>query len=142
MNDKIKFSVSIKINRALSAVYHSFADNKIMSQYFTTDAGAPITKAGETIKWKWGKEEADVIINEVIENKSVAFRWKGYKVDYDVFTLFEFTYENGHTNVKVTEEGWNKDDAGIESSLANCSGWENMLCCMKAWTEHNIDLRK
>ena len=141
MKDKIKFTNSIVINKPLQEVYNSFIDNEIICSYFTTNSSAPIKRSGETIKWKWNNDEADIFINEVVENKTVSFSWKGYKVDYNIFAVFDFLETDGKTIVKVTEMGWNKDDAGIASSHANCSGWQDMLCCMKAWIEYKIDLR-
>jgi uncharacterized protein YndB with AHSA1/START domain len=48
----------------------------------------------------------------------------------------------GSTLVRVAESGWKQDPRGLKSSYGNCYGWTQMLCCLKAWVEHDINLRK
>ena len=40
------------------------------------------------------------------------------------------------------EGGWKQDPRCLESSYGNCHGWTPMPCCLKAWVEHGIKLRK
>lgn len=140
--EKIKFKVAVRINKPLAEVFKAFTDNTIISNYFVTEASAPIRAAGDKIIWKWGEHSSEITITEYTENKSVAFSWQGYKVEYDVHCSFEFEEKDGKTKVTVTEEGWQKDDEGIVSSLANSEGWTDMLSSMKAWVQYGIDLRK
>ena len=140
--EKIKFKVAVSINKPLAEVFKAFVDNTIIVNYFTTGASAPIKAAGEKIHWEWGKDNTDILITEYTENKTVSFTWPGYKVDYNTNVRFDFEEKNGKTVVTVTEEGWRGDDEGIKSSLANNSGWTDMLYCMKAWILYGIDLRK
>lgn len=44
--------------------------------------------------------------------------------------------------VTIAEAGWRDDEAGVSSSYQNCEGWTQMLCCLKAWLEHGINLRE
>lgn len=140
--EKIKFKVAVKINKPIAEVFRAFTDSTIISNYFVTEASAPIKAAGDKITWKWGEHSTEITITEYTENKSVAFSWPGYKVEYDVQCRFEFEEKSGATTVTVTEEGWKKDDEGINSSLANSEGWTDMLSSMKVWVMYGIDLRK
>ena len=38
--------------------------------------------------------------------------------------------------------GWRDTPKGQKSSYGNCFGWTQMLCCLKAWVEHRINLRQ
>jgi hypothetical protein len=50
--------------------------------------------------------------------------------------------EDKSTMVSITESGWKQDEKGLESSYGNCSGWAHMSCCLKAFVEYGINLRK
>ena len=45
------------------------------------------------------------------------------------------------TMVQISESGWRDNPKGLESSYGNCSGWMHMACCLKAFLEHDINLR-
>ena len=44
------------------------------------------------------------------------------------------------TMVEIKEEGWRENQGALEASSGNCQGWSQMLCAMKAWIEHGINL--
>ena len=46
------------------------------------------------------------------------------------------------TLVKISEGSWRETQDGLQGSYQNCQGWMQMSCCLKAWLEHGIDLRK
>jgi hypothetical protein len=50
--------------------------------------------------------------------------------------------DDGGTLVRVVEGGWRESPQGLRSSYLNCSGWTQMLCCLKAHAEHGVNLRK
>jgi uncharacterized protein YndB with AHSA1/START domain len=49
--------------------------------------------------------------------------------------------DDGRTLVTIAEEGWRDTDAARQASYGNCEGWTGMLCAMKVWLEHGINLR-
>ena len=62
--------------------------------------------------------------------------------DYNTTVTMTFAEVEGGTMVEVAEEGWRDTDAARNGSYGNCQGWSQMLCCMKAWIEHGINLRE
>jgi uncharacterized protein YndB with AHSA1/START domain len=50
--------------------------------------------------------------------------------------------DDGRTLVSISEEGWRPTDAALQASYGNCHGWTQMLCALKAWLEHGINLRE
>ena len=46
------------------------------------------------------------------------------------------------TIVKISESGWKESDEDLKRSYSNCMGWSQMLCALKMWTEHAINLRE
>ncbi len=53
-------------------------------------------------------------------------------------------FHDGDTRTLVTtsEAGWRETDTGLKASYGNCMGWTQMLCALKAWVEHGINLRE
>jgi hypothetical protein len=49
---------------------------------------------------------------------------------------------DGRTLVTITEQGWRETARGLRASYGNCEGWTGMLCAMKVWLEHGINLRE
>jgi coproporphyrinogen III oxidase len=49
--------------------------------------------------------------------------------------------EDGRTLVSISEEGWRQTPEGLKNCIGNKGGRMHMLCCMKAYIEHGINLR-
>lgn len=45
-------------------------------------------------------------------------------------------------NDKAAEQGWRDTPGSLKASYGNCEGWTGMLCAMKVWIEHGINLRQ
>jgi hypothetical protein len=43
--------------------------------------------------------------------------------------------------VKIHETGWRDTPEGEKATFGNCEGWTGMLCAMKVFVEHGINLR-
>ena len=50
--------------------------------------------------------------------------------------------DSDSTLVRVSESGWKENDKDLNSSYMNCMGWTQMVCCLKAYAEYGINLRK
>ena len=62
---------------------------------------------------------------------------------YKTMVTMKFSaLDNGQrTLVEIAEEGWREDQSALEASYGNCQGWSQMLCALKAWLEHGLNLR-
>ena len=49
--------------------------------------------------------------------------------------------EGDRTLVTISEQGWRETQGGLDASYGNCMGWSQMLCALKMWIEHGINLR-
>ncbi|WP_223181498.1 hypothetical protein [Sphingopyxis sp. LK2115] len=49
--------------------------------------------------------------------------------------------DDGRTLVEIAEEGWRENQGALKASYGHCEGWTQMLCALKAWLEHGINLR-
>lgn len=48
---------------------------------------------------------------------------------------------NGTPWHQISESGWRSDPEGIKASYGNAGDWMHMMCCMKGYLEHGINLR-
>jgi uncharacterized protein YndB with AHSA1/START domain len=142
---ELKFDVYAKIGRPVAEVFSAVTDPGQLSAYFTTGgASAPLAE-GATVIWKFGDYpgEIAVTVTKLLPNERIEFSWDAEEGDYQTAVVMSFAaLDDGGTLVRVSETGWRQDPQGLRSSYSNCSGWTQMLCCLKAWAEHGINLRR
>ena len=145
---QLSFSVSAHVSRPVAEVYEAVADPGLLSRYFTTGGAKGRLETGATVSWDFhdfpGAFPVEVVAAEPGER--IVLRWEanedgpaGYK------TLVTITFEpvgEERTKVTIAEEGWRETEAGLRASYGNCMGWSQMLCALKAWLEHGINLRE
>jgi uncharacterized protein YndB with AHSA1/START domain len=57
----------------------------------------------------------------------------------------EMTFEaldDESTLVSISEGSWPETQKGLDRSYGNCHGWTQMSCCLKAYVEYGVNLRK
>lgn len=87
---------------------------------------------------------------EVERDKRIVLRWDATKNTAapdasgarrtNVIMTFE-PIDGDRTLVRITEDGWLETPEGLAASYGNCEGWTGMLCAMKVWLEHGLNLR-
>ena len=145
------FSVEAYIARPAAEVYEAVADPDILSRYFTTGGAKGRLEAGATAWWDFADFPGPFPV-EVIEaepRRRIVFRWASSEdvppgnTAGKTTVTFDFTaLEDGRTHVAVSETGWSESEAGLKASYDNCYGWTQMLCALKAYLEHGINLRE
>lgn len=151
----LKFSVSGRISKPVEEVFEAVADPASLSGYFTTGGASGRVESGATVMWEFHDYPGafPVKIVAVEPNRKIVFEWQANDTDpvdaadapspYDttVTMTFEPIDDGRRTLVTIFEEGWRPTEAGRKSSYGNCMGWSQMLCAMKGWVEHGINLR-
>lgn len=151
----LQFQVSIRIARPVHDVFEAVADPDQLSRYFTTGGARGRMDTGATVMWDFhdfpGAFPVEVV--EVEQDRKIVFRWQANEgvsegaplvdVDYktEVTMIFE-PLDDGRTLISVTEHGWRETQTGLNGSYGNCMGWTQMICALKAWLEHGINLRE
>ncbi len=141
------------IRKPVEEVFEAVADPKQLSGYFTTGGAVGRLQTGATVTWDFHDFPGafPVHVVEVIENRRIVLRWDAADQDEEAgksgayqtqVTLGFEPLEDGRTLVTITEEGWRQTPAGMRSALSNCEGWTGMLCAMKVFLEHGINLRQ
>lgn len=146
----MKFKVSARIGKPVAKVFEAVADPAQLSEYFTTGGAKGRIEPGATVTWDFHDYPGafPVYIREVVENEKIVLEWetddKGTDEKYltEVVMTFEPLDDNSRTLVTITETGWRETQSGLDTSYGNCMGWSQMLCAMKAWLEHGINLRE
>lgn len=155
---ELKFSVSGRINRPVRDVFEAVVDPAELSHYFTTGGAKGRLEAGATVIWDFADFPGafPVTVIEVEPDSKIVLRWAATDgsahevtgkqpktVAYETTVTMEFrALDDGRTLVTISEEGWHETEGGLKACLGNCQGWSQMLCAMKAWVEHRINLRE
>ncbi|MES2905692.1 MAG: SRPBCC domain-containing protein [Pseudomonadota bacterium] len=140
-----KFEIFVLVEKPVAQVYAAVYEPQQLSKYFTTGGASAPLQAGETVTWEFhdfpGAFPVKVLKSE--QKRVIAFEWEANEGGYNTTTEFSFEDLGPHTTkVTVKESGWQHTQKGLESSYGNCFGWTHMLCCLKVWLEHGINLRE
>ena len=155
---ELKFRVAARIARPVHDVFEAVADPGQLSEYFTTGGAKGRLETGATVMWDFhdypGAFPVEVV--EVVPDQRIVLQWKanegeppnvegGEMTEVDYSTTVTMTFkplDDGRTLVEIAEEGWRINEGALKASYGNCQGWSQMLCALKAWLEHGINLRE
>ena len=158
----LKFKVMIHVGRPVGEVFEAVADPKQLSSYFTTGGASGRLEPGKTVTWDFhdfpGAFPVEVV--EVVPDEKIILKWDAAEGEppnvenasrpematapYKTTVTMTFTpIDDGQrTLVEIREEGWRENQGALDASYGNCQGWSQMLCALKAWLEHGINLRE
>lgn len=141
---ELKFKVSGRIAKPVHEVYEAVADPKQLSSYFTTGGAQGRLEPGNDVTWDFhdfpGAFPVEVI--ETVQDQRIVLKWDADEGRKTTVTMSFEGLEGERTLVTITEEGWRENEAGLKASYDNCEGWTGMLCAMKMYVEHGINLRE
>lgn len=141
---QLKFEVFGKIAKPVTEVFDAVYNPHKLSGYFTTaGASAPLDE-GTTVTWDFADFPGafPVHVRQVERDRLIVLEWQAADGDYLTQVRLEFEpLNNDGTIVRISESGWKETPDGLKSSYGNCMGWTQMLCCLKVYVEHGINLR-
>ena len=157
----LKFRVAGRISKPVHEVFEAVADPAKLSNYFTTGGAQGRLKTGATVTWDFhdypGAFPVEVV--EVVPDEKIVLRWDASEGEapnledasrpematapYKTTVTMTFTPLDGDSRplVEIKEEGWRENEGALQASYGNCQGWSQMLCALKMWVEHGINLR-
>ncbi len=148
---ELKFEISGRINKPVEEVFEAVVNPTELSGYFTTGGAEGRLETGATASWKFHDfpNTIPVTVIEVEQNRRIVLRWEADETTgepdgpYDTSVTLRFeALDGGRTLVSIAEEGWRHNQTGLKSSYSHCSGWMQMLCSLKGYLEHGINLRE
>ena len=146
----LKFKVSGRISKPLEKVFEAVVNPDHLSHYFTTGGAQGRLETGATVTWDFadfpGAFPVEVV--EVVPNEKIVLHWgaadgtpdQGGSYDTTVTMTFA-ALEDGRTLVTIGESGWRDTVAAQKAAFGNCEGWTGILCALKVYIEHGINLR-
>jgi uncharacterized protein YndB with AHSA1/START domain len=144
-----EFTVFMHVGRPPAEVYEAVADPAILSRYFTTGGAVGRLESGQVVQWDFADFPGafPVEVEQALPPERIVLRWARHGEGADVAqnrVTFAFLPVDDGTRTKVTvhEAGWSDTPEGRTGSYGNCMGWAQMLCALKAWMEHGINLRE
>lgn len=143
-----RFEIAGRIARPVHDVFGSVVDPATLSRYFTTGGAQGRLESGAMVTWSFADAPGafPVHVVEVVPDRRVVLRWQGADdggAPYETTVTMSFEpLEDERTLVRIAEEGWRDTPEGRAASYGNCEGWSHMLCAMKAWLEHGVNLRE
>jgi uncharacterized protein YndB with AHSA1/START domain len=138
-----RFEVQLKIQKPVEEVFDAVVDPKKLSGYFTKTASGPLAE-GTTVEWSFAEVPGafPVKVLHIVKNGRIVLEWEATEGGYDTRVEMVFKpLEGGATMEQIRESGWRDTPKGVESSYGNCGGWMHMMCCLKGYLEHSINLR-
>ena len=147
---EFKLKVSGRIAKPVHEVFEAVVDPAKLSNYFTTGGAKGRLASGATVTWDFADFPGafPVQVVEVVADKRIVLKWGAADGGdgagaYDTTVTMEFEQlEDGRTLVTIAEAGWRETEAGLKSCIGNTEGWTGMLCALKVWIEHGINLRE
>lgn len=154
---ELQFRVAARIAKPVHEVFEAVADPAKLSHYFTTGGAKGRLATGATVMWDFDDYPGafPVHVIEVVEDEKIVLEWQanegeapnvegGELKDADYRTRVTMSFkglDDGRTLVEIAEEGWRENQGALGASYGNCQGWSQMLCALKVWIEHGINLR-
>ncbi|UJQ94381.1 SRPBCC family protein [Mariluticola halotolerans] len=140
----LKFTVSGRIAKPVHEVFEAVADPQKLSGYFTTGGAKGRLESGAVVSWDFhdfpGAFPVEVV--EVMPDEKIVLKWDADDGRKTLVTMAFSGLDDGRTLVQITEEGWRETPEGLKASYGNCEGWTGMLCALKVYVEHGINLRE
>ncbi len=142
---ELKFRIQTKIQKPVEEVFDAVYNPTKITQYFTTGSASGPLHEGANVTWRFADYPGDVplSVKKVIPNKLIEFAWEAMDGGYN--THVELAFEPlgpKETLASISEGTWKENQKGLDASYGNCYGWMQMSCCLKAYLEYGINLRK
>jgi len=136
------YEVQLKILRPVHDVFEAVVDPKHLAGYFVAAASGRLVE-GATVLWRFAEVpgEHPVEVRQVVADQRVVFTWAADDGDRITVEMIFKALDGGATMVQIRESGWRATPAGVAGSYGNCAGWMHMMCCLKAYLEHGLNLR-
>ena len=142
---ELRFQVYGKIRKPVADVFDAVVNPKKLSGYFTTGGSSGALVPGSTVTWDFADFPGafPVHVREVVPERLIVLQWQAADGEYDTTVRMEFeALDDRSTLIRISESGWKETQKGLDSSYGNCSGWMQMLCCLKVYAEQGKNLRE
>jgi uncharacterized protein YndB with AHSA1/START domain len=143
MDTSLEIKVALTMLQPTPVVFEAIVDPAKMSGYFIA-TGSGRMEQNSTVTWSFPEMDMSfpVQVHEVKKDTSTSFAWGDTTGNETMVYITLNPVREGATQVVVMEKSRPNDEAGIKWLKGNTEGWANFLCCLKAYLEYGINLRK
>ena len=135
--------VGLLMRTPADRVFDALRDPAKTTKFWYTKSSGMMTP-GAKLRWEWEMYGAstEVTVDEVDENRRIAFRWSGYDPTAPTHVEFRFDARGPDaTYVEIVETGFSGDgDTVVEHVAESTAGFTFVLCSLKAYLEHDLVL--
>lgn len=133
---------SIQIQKNVQEVFEAIVNADQMSNYFIEKASGNLEE-DQTVLWKFREfeDEFPVTGQDIVPFQYISFDWSG-GANGMLVEIFLLEANATSTIVRIKESSMSNDEQGILQAIGQTEGWANFLACLKAYLEHNINLRQ
>ncbi len=143
MKDNIHtVKTELAIRKPVNEVFQAFIDPEITTKFWFTHSTGKLEE-GASITWEWRmyNVSAPVKVLEVVENQKILIEWGETPETSIVKWVFNPINDN-LTFLTITNYGFQGNEDGILNQIKDATkGFTFVLCGLKAWLEHKIQLR-
>jgi putative acetyltransferase len=138
---RLQVKTELLVQKPVAEVFDAVADPKKLCRHFTATSSGSM-REGSPVRWTWDvhPEGFDVKIRQFKKNHLISFEWPATGGPTAIELRFEPESPSA-TLVKIVENGWESDAAGIAHLAGQTHGWTGFLCGLKAFCEFGINLR-
>jgi uncharacterized protein YndB with AHSA1/START domain len=143
---ELKFKVFGIIKKPLNEVFDAVYNPDKLSGYFTTGGSSGPLDEGKSVTWDFADFPGafPVHVKQTILNEKIVLEWSSASGNFNTTVELNFKKLNStSTLVEISESGWKEDNQkNLDESYSHCMGWQQMICCLKVYTEHGFNLRE
>jgi uncharacterized protein YndB with AHSA1/START domain len=143
---ELRFKVFGRITRPVKEVFDAVYYPEKLSGYFTTGGAKGALDEGETVTWDFADFPGafPVYVRQSVKNEKIVLEWGSPVAGFNTTVEINFKMVDDNTTlVEISESGWPEDNQkNLDNSYGNCMGWTQMICAMKVYLEHGINLRE
>lgn len=126
------------IRKPAAQVFEAFINPEITSKFWFTKSSGRLTP-GAHLQWDWEMygASAQVDVKAIEENRRILIEWNDGETVEWLFT----ERAADQTYVTITNKGFSgNQDEIVQKALDGVGGFTTVLCGLKAYLEHNIEL--
>lgn len=132
--------LGLAIGKPVAEVREAIVDPARLAAFFVSHSSGRI-ESGAKLVWEWSDFGAtsNVKVREATDDKLV-FLWNGPEEPTQV--EMRLAPHAGGTKLEIVEHPIELSESGVARALDRASGWTHFCCCLVAYLEHGIDLRR
>ena len=143
MTPELEIKVALTVLKPPAEIFEAIVDPSKMSGYFISK-GTGRMEPDTIVNWTFPEMDKafPVKVGDVVTDKYISFNWGDMDGNETFVEMTLKPVRENATQVNISEKSRPNDEAGIKWFKGNTEGWANFLCCLKAYLEYGINLRK